>query len=1369
MLRRPLVIFLLVVSGLVGGAVLFLQSKSFARIVRDFLSRTVPRELGVSVRFSEFQLQAFPPGVSIQNPELQLEEKNFLGIPSGSVLRASKIALKFRPFQMLSGNIRVEQLSLSDAQISVEILQKKAAPSTAGLGWNQLFQVRLQSLALERSVVQLRWPSDGLDLSVQVDHASISRSDDSKKNPFVLEAELGRLEVRHKENPFALVRLATVAGVGPGGVDLRSFSALTGDGTEASVIKLSGEILGDLLDPSGLKSQLEMEASGDSEQLIRWLASSEQDPRAKKAPPKVQGRYSFRGKVVGDLLRIRQTATFEGKSTLQDGQILGWPVGQLEAVVKARSQSGRGADIDLDFAKISHGVDGRVSVGKSRFSIGPEGLSESVILPVEFDKAKLSWLTGPYAGTVDNLETEFTGRAQFNVSNGKNWKIKAKTELQSSGLSLVSRRGSSRPKVVLRTGSHRIEGTFEIDRKSFKPEDLQLNFERSQLALGGEVSWAGATTQWDLQGKGTVQLSDIKELGGSKIQGQGKLAAFVRGTPKNLVIDFDSEISDFSYINLFFGNFHGRLSLVEDQSVLLLQAVQGRVGETPYVLNGPIDFRGEGKLDVSVQFPGGRLEDFLSVFHPLTHDLSWFPQSLRGRMRSNGRVHGGLALDQLIVDLSMDGTDWAFMGERFRSVRFSGGLDRGKYHLEELLARKRSGTISGGISFDSKGRFAWKLATGGLSLRDLDWMLRLDLPMRGDLQVSSEGSGTLQSLDSITAISLDRTLIRSRNFPRSFLQVVSKQGAWSASGSGLGKQVQLEWSHDPRGQTSNQMRLVAQQSDFSPLLLLLNPKSIQDSTLTGRASGVLELTYQGNSLEQASGRILLQEFLARKMGSEVRLVQPVSGRMASGDLTMPEIQLITERGSIARLSLGSRKGQWNCSLDGEVDLAALEFLTPLVQQASGKANLDLELKGALGVPQISGKADLVEGYVRTPGLDSPLENLQGRLTFRGGKVGLSGFHADLAQGRVTASGQIEFFTDRFPALDVAVSLDENRIKVYPFQFVKLRTARLRLKGNSLPYDITGSIIVEQGVSREKLANAGQGISLQSSLYAPPPTGDMAFDFPKFKLKIDVSADSGLQFQNEFLDVELKAAVTVVNTIEAPRLIGKAELVPGQGKLNFKDHVFQVQSALVKFDNPAVLNPIFDLVATTEISGTKVQLYTSGTADRFKVELSSNPVLPEPEILSLLAMGRTLEESQRLRAGNTSGVQQSEAASLILHSLDFNRDVREKTGFQLGVSEAVDTTSGSSIFRPQGDVESSVAPKIVLKRQIGKRIDVSVGSTVGSGTTNQKEVNADFFISPSVSLRGVWNYSEGSTAQESTVLQQSRTSYGVDLKLQKRFK
>jgi hypothetical protein len=75
-----------------------------------------------------------------------------------------------------------------------------------------------------------------------------------------------------------------------------------------------------------------------------------------------------------------------------------------------------------------------------------------------------------------------------------------------------------------------------------------------------------------------------------------------------------------------------------------------------------------------------------------------------------------------------------------------------------------------------------------------------------------------------------------------------------------------------------------------------------------------------------------------------------------------------------------------------------------------------------------------------------------------------------------------------------------------------------------------------------------------------------------------------------------------------------------------------------------------------------------------------------------------------------------------------------------------------------------APKIVVKRQLGKRVDVSVGSTVGVGTNSQQEVNAEFKVSPSVSVIGVWDTNEDVNSQQSRT-----TSYGVDLKVQKRFK
>ena len=48
---------------------------------------------------------------------------------------------------------------------------------------------------------------------------------------------------------------------------------------------------------------------------------------------------------------------------------------------------------------------------------------------------------------------------------------------------------------------------------------------------------------------------------------------------------------------------------------------------------------------------------------------------------------------------------------------------------------------------------------------------------------------------------------------------------------------------------------------------------------------------------------------------------------------------------------------------------------------------------------------------------------------------------------------------------------------------------------------------------------------------------MGGDQPLFKLNIDASTDGGVFIQNDLLDGEVKAHVTVINTIEVPRLLG----------------------------------------------------------------------------------------------------------------------------------------------------------------------------------------------------------------------------------------
>jgi len=114
-------------------------------------------------------------------------------------------------------------------------------------------------------------------------------------------------------------------------------------------------------------------------------------------------------------------------------------------------------------------------------------------------------------------------------------------------------------------------------------------------------------------------------------------------------------------------------------------------------------------------------------------------------------------------------------------------------------------------------------------------------------------------------------------------------------------------------------------------------------------------------------------------------------------------------------------------------------------------------------------------------------------------------------------------------------------------------------------------------------------------------------------------------------------------------------------------------------------------------------------------------------------------------------------------MDFSKDVQNKTGFQFDVEEAVDASSANSIFRPTNLSDNQASPKLVLKRQLGRNIWFSVGSTVGVGSENQREVNAEYKLTPGMSALGVWNDIEEVNST------QTRTSFGLDLKFNKRFK
>ena len=501
----------------------------------------------------------------------------------------------------------------------------------------------------------------------------------------------------------------------------------------------------------------------------------------------------------------------------------------------------------------------------------------------------------------------------------------------------------------------------------------------------------------------------------------------------------------------------------------------------------------------------------------------------------------------------------------------------------------------------------------------------------------------------------------------------------------------------------------------------------------------------------------LSRYILKKSGISLKLDKPVAVNIKDGTFKLNNLSVRGNRGH-AGLRLRANRAQLDGEIFGDIDLSVLEFFTPIIQRTNGQADLSLGVRGTVKEPILNGEINIDKARLQVASLDSPFENIQGKFLVSGNEIVVDSLTSNLASGRVSLGGKILFFTDKLPELDLSSNFLNNKLQIYPFQYVDL-TGKVFLKGTEAPYKITGDLKVNSALSREKLGGVGK--SKQVARFEPTRNRIYGKAREAFEMDIHLKGDQELLLKNDILDMEFKADVRIVNTPAVPRILGTVDAI--KGNLKFKNHVFKIQNANLKFDNPAVINPKISALATTKMKATDIRLQASGRMEDWKVELSSEPALSEGDILSLLAIGLTSKEMNKFQSEDQAVIQQGEAASLLLNSLEFNKDVQARTGFEIQVEKSENPNEARSLFRRQTETDATLAPKIVIKRKIGKRVDVSVGSTVGVGNSTEKEVNAEVHVTPGFSVIGVWNNFEGARTQE------EQTSYGVDLKFQKRFK
>jgi len=246
-----------------------------------------------------------------------------------------------------------------------------------------------------------------------------------------------------------------------------------------------------------------------------------------------------------------------------------------------------------------------------------------------------------------------------------------------------------------------------------------------------------------------------------------------------------------------------------------------------------------------------------------------------------------------------------------------------------------------------------------------------------------------------------------------------------------------------------------------------------------------------------------------------------------------------------------------------------------------------------------------------------------------------------------------------------------------------------------------------------------------------------------QLNLQVRAPGTVRIKNNLADLKGTAELTVRGSLAGPILFGRVEAEPG-GRLVYADNDYRIERATLTFANPYRIEPLLDLVATTRVSSYDVRLALFGNLERLNATFSSDPPLPDLEVLSLLlsgAPGRLEDELSQLRGPQQQTTENSAAEALLLGQA------------ASAITQRVGNLFGFDAFRIEPlsrGGESVSSARVTVGKRISRRVYLTYSYDPSSTGGQRFQVQ--------------WEVGSGL----SVLLTQEQNSYAVDVLWEHRF-
>ncbi len=1287
----------LVLLALLAAGVVFLKSDLAAERVCGLLRAGVQERLHLETDIQACRIDLLPPALEASGLRLA-------AAGGGRLLTAASILFELDPLSLLAGEFEVDRVLLVDPHLHLRLVDGALVGSPAGRSeaaaaepMAGAFPSQLEVEGGRLDLVLERW---GL---LQLQGLKLSLSS----------AAGGRMELAGEVAGGSLDR------AGPRGTSLEvrpsRCRAVLADGT----IEIEQCALG--LDAAVLKGQglLRFERGQPRGRLSATLAAP-----VVLAPLAIDALPDMRGQIV---LSADASADASGWRVTGALDLDRFGLGPLHDVDLQSSFTIDAAGVDLRQFRLTCPA-GRVS-GRTRVHFDERLSLEGALILERADLIRALELGGL---NWDYIDLRGTGQAELHgqLLRPEGPRAVVDARMQADRLRIQSGAGGL---AVLDLDGAALAGQGTFDRRGIRIAGAQVDRGQTRVTGEGLIRWRGWGVDARVRSSG-ARLTDLAPIAGIAADGVLVLDAVIGHTVLNptLTVDFDAE----------------RLALGGHA----LGRLQGRVGMEDFRLRfDPLELaRHGGAL---------RITGWLDVLEPyrlqLETDLSrialadlaaaiWRippPDFLGGW--AGGRVAAVGTLAAPTLDFKLAFADLRLGEQRFAEAGAIGRYTEGSWQLELLEARMGQGwlfargSISADLQLDLMG-----YSTGLRAASFASW-LPFDDQLDFRLDLHAEARGPLRSPAIEGWLKVYDTEVAGQAIGDSMLTASAAADHLSVQGRFGGQMARLELQAriEVGLPFSGTLRFASESLGrfLIPVGLAGADEAMPRAAVRGRIEAAGALLQPGG----LSGRLQIDQLALALPNWRIGNSGPLQLLWRDGALQVEAFALAGTETRVRLRGGGTRATGLRLDATGGVGLALLPLLIPAFERAEGRAELALQIRGDWWSPRVAGTLALTADRIRMAGLPFDIEAVTGQASLSPERVDIERLAGNFGGGRVAAWGQVELDGLSLEDLGLTIELDGVRYNAGEGLW-GVGTGTLSLTGQpTRRLRLGGQVRVQRAAYAERISLVSLSNGIFRRRRPRTRTYDRAAEWVDFDVRLLIPEKLQVLYDLELarFEAEMKGELRLTGTNERTGLLGELEALSGE--VAYLSKVFELDAARVAFVDETAIEPKIEIRASRSETVDRgeegktdyeIGLALIGRGDDLRIDLHSNPPLDERDIVTLLSLGITSRDMDRLQGDDLIGL----GGEIFLRSLKADERLRKFFPFPADVIQP----KYVRIRSRYSDQTQTTTPRLeagVELRFISEDLDLDYSRSIylEDGQRLDQSLDLSYRLSEGVSTRLRW--------------------------------